>query len=131
MDDSPASEQRRFPPHRSAAEKLLEESLLAIGLRPIHSYQLSKMTMDFAFPHRNIAIEVDGPHHLYHKQFEKDKRRDAAAHSFGWVILRFTDREVRKNPQGIAQMIKNIVGAMPAPKKPLPEKDPPFFERDY
>ena len=68
--------------------------------------------IDFAYPERRLAIEVDGfethssPHAL-----DRDLRRQNALVLAGWTILRFTWRAVVLRPQQVADEIRRALGA--------------------
>lgn len=63
--------------------------------------------IDFAIPDLKIAIECDGK--IWHKDKSKDKIRDYWLKKKGWTILRFTDKEIKKN---INSCILIIMGVM-------------------
>lgn len=50
----------------------------------------SRYRLDFAYPRRRIAIEVDGPHHLLPSVAVDDRKRDAELSLTGWTVLRVT-----------------------------------------
>jgi len=108
-DDFPLFGPKRYPVYRSKTEYILQEALERLGLKPVHSYKLSKMVVDFAFPEKKVAIEVDGPYHLYQKQTEKDSGRSKMAESMGWLLVRLTSKEVVENPSLAAQKVKRIL----------------------
>jgi very-short-patch-repair endonuclease len=63
--------------------------------------------VDFALPHVKLIIEADGEiFHSAPKQIQKDQERDMKLNQMGWVVLRFKDNEIEKQPQ---QVISKIV----------------------
>ena len=86
---------------------------------PSMDYQL-----DAAIPMLKIGLEADGG--IWHNNPEKiakDKRRDSELATHGWVILRFTDKELKDHPQDcinvILQAIKKRSGVNSEGKKTL------------
>jgi len=62
---------------------------------PTFDYQL-----DAAIPQLKIGIEADGEiWHNNQEKISKDKRRDSELASNGWIIIRFTDKELNDHPQ--------------------------------
>jgi hypothetical protein len=62
---------------------------------PTGDYQL-----DAAIPNLKIGIEADGE--IWHNnpdKIAKDKRRDSELAANGWIIVRFTDKEINDHPQ--------------------------------
>jgi very-short-patch-repair endonuclease len=57
-----------------------------------------------------IGIEADGE--IWHNNFDKiakDKRRDSELANNGWVILRFTDKELNDHPQDVLNVIMQAI----------------------
>ena len=72
---------------------------------PTGDYQL-----DAALPNLKIGIEADGE--IWHNNFDKiakDKRRDSELANNGWVILRFTDKELNDHPQDVLNVIMQAI----------------------
>ena len=61
--------------------------------------------VDFYCPAAKLVIEVDGGQHYSEERMNKDKQRDDYLSSLGFKILRFSDREVFKNIEGILEKI--------------------------
>jgi very-short-patch-repair endonuclease len=67
-------------------------------------------TLDGAFPAIKLAVEADGE--IWHNNPNKiaqDKQRDMSLAQQGWTILRFTDKEIEKQPQEVAMVIKQAL----------------------
>jgi very-short-patch-repair endonuclease len=67
-------------------------------------------TLDGAFPHIKLGVEADGE--IWHNnpnKIEQDKQRDVNLARQGWTILRFTDKEVEKQPRDVAMVIQQAV----------------------
>jgi very-short-patch-repair endonuclease len=54
---------------------------------------------DFVWPQQRLIVEVDGyPFHSHRRAFERDRRRDAVHIAAGYVVLRFTWRQLTEEP---------------------------------
>lgn len=73
-------------------------------------FPVGKYRLDFAFPCKKIAIEVDGK--AYHSSFEQvknDYERDAYIKKFGWTIFRFSGSEVYNDSQHIVNKVADLL----------------------
>lgn len=61
--------------------------------------------VDFYCSGASLIIEVDGGQHYEDKAKEKDKTRDDYMESLGLKILRFSDREIFENLNGVMEKI--------------------------
>ena len=67
-------------------------------------------TLDGAFPDIKLGIEADGE--IWHnnpKNLVSDQQRDTTLARQGWTILRFTDREIEKQPRDVATVIQQAL----------------------
>lgn len=79
-------------------EKALEDWLLAHGIEYTREFQIELGThrFDFRLIGTNILIETDGVYfHSRRNQVEKDRNFDAYAKDMGYVVIRFTDKEIK------------------------------------
>jgi len=67
---------------------------------PIGSY-----IVDFACIERGLVIELDGSLHYTDEGKKRDEVRDAYLRSLGFMVLRFSDRDVMNNIEGVCQAI--------------------------
>lgn len=68
--------------------------------------------VDVAFPHRRLAIEVDG--YAYHSgdlAFQRDRTRQNALIAAGWQVLRFTWSDIVERPQYVIAQIRALLAA--------------------
>ena len=65
---------------------------------------ISNYIVDFYCPRLGLAIEIDGISH--DEKLEHDKRRQAEIEKQGVQILRFQERDVRKNISGVISVIE-------------------------
>ena len=62
--------------------------------------------IDFAWPAQHVLVEVDGwRSHGHRLAFERDRARDAELVALGYVVLRFTWRQLRERPLLVAAQI--------------------------
>jgi very-short-patch-repair endonuclease len=107
----------RHVPRRRAPESVLETRFLQL----IRSASLPQPTpqfgvrfgggpvarLDFAYPSRRVAIELDGA--AYHSRDvaqQRDRRRDNQLGALGWRVLRFDWDDVTQRPEYVLGLIK-------------------------
>lgn len=91
----------------SPIERRLFDALYKRGHNPRTQERVGRYRLDLAFPKRKIAIECDG--HAYHstpEQKARDKRRDRYLVRNGWMVLRFTGKEIHRNPKVCCEKIE-------------------------
>jgi very-short-patch-repair endonuclease len=66
--------------------------------------------VDFYCPKANLVIELDGGQHYSEEGRYKDKQRDNYLQSQGLYVMRFSDREVFENLEGILTHIADHLG---------------------
>lgn len=54
-------------------------------------YKVGRYHLDFAWPSRLMALEVDGPFHRQPSGAARDAQRDAWLRNHGWVVFRVDD----------------------------------------
>jgi len=105
------------------AERLIWAALRAHRL---HGASFRRQTpigpyvVDFVCHAADLIIEIDGGQHFESEQAKRDARREAFLISKGYRILRFNNREVMTNRQGVLETIAAAV--VDAPSPPLPRK---------
>jgi very-short-patch-repair endonuclease len=72
----------------------------------IEEYHLNRWFMDFAWPKKQIYIEVDGSQHEWLERKLNDQQKDEYYKSIGWKVLRLPWRYCCSNTQ---EAIKNII----------------------
>ena len=90
------------------AEKLLWSKVRRKQLKECQFYR-QKTTgtyiVDFYCPQARIVVEIDGGQHYTQSGIGRDKIRNAFLIEQKLKVLRFSDREVLKNPDGVVQRI--------------------------
>ncbi|MEI9476912.1 MAG: endonuclease domain-containing protein [Deltaproteobacteria bacterium] len=61
--------------------------------------------VDFYCPKAKLVIEIDGGQHYSEEGIVKDKIRDHYLKGLGLRILRFSDREVFENSDGVIEKV--------------------------
>ena len=61
--------------------------------------------VDFYCPKAKLIVEIDGSQHYDDEELEKDKIRDDYMREHELKVLRFSDREVFKNLNGVVEKI--------------------------
>ena len=65
--------------------------------------------LDRAWPEVKLAVELDGArHHTSPEDRRRDLARDTALAALGWVVLRFTYADVRRDPDGVRRRIVEV-----------------------
>ena len=96
-------------------EKKLYQIVMSLNL-PLAFYAQyeagpgKEYALDGAFPQIKLAVEADGE--IWHNnpnKIEQDKARDVNLSRQGWTVLRFTDKEIEKQPRDVAAVIKQAM----------------------
>ena len=87
-----------------------------------HSF--ANYILDFFCPEEGLAIELDGQGHFDATQAEYDRERDWFLETFGIRVLRFENKWVWDNPDGLLREVISYFGKQP-PQPPRPADTPP------
>ena len=90
------------------AEKLLWSRIRRKQLKDCQSYRqkiIGNYIVDFYCPKSKLIIELDGGQHYSGEGMRKDKIRDNYLKNLELTVLRFSDRDVFKNLQGVLEAI--------------------------
>jgi len=97
----------------------LEQKLYSIVLKlnlqlPFYAqFEAGQYRIDAAFPSIRLGIEADSEtYHNTPEAIAKDKHRDQVLAGEGWVILRFTEKELRDRENEVGQMIAQMAGQL-------------------
>ena len=86
-------------------------------------FSVGRYILDFYSPEYRLAIEADGGQHYEDKGRQRDKLRTEELSRIGVQILRFSDREILNNIEGVYEMIKKTIEkkkSSPPHLNPLP-----------
>jgi G:T-mismatch repair DNA endonuclease (very short patch repair protein) len=65
---------------------------------------------DFAYPDRKIAVELDGARwHMDRASFEGDRRKQNELQAMGWVVYRFTWRQLQDEPAKVLSILASAL----------------------
>ena len=79
------------------------EKLNGVQFRKQHS--IENFIVDFYCPSAKLIIELDGQGHFTSEGKSYDSIRDARLQELGFIILRFENKELFKNPEGVIHII--------------------------
>jgi very-short-patch-repair endonuclease len=67
--------------------------------------------VDFHVDHTPVVIECDGwsTHGLDREQFERDRRKDAELRASGYIVCRYTWRQVTRRPRWVADNLRDVL----------------------
>ena len=90
------------------AERLLWSRIRRKQLKGYQFYRqkiIGNYIVDFYCPKARLIIELDGGQHYSAEGMKGDKKRDAYLKNVGLKVLRFSDREVLENLNGVLEKI--------------------------
>jgi len=99
---------RQLRKNMTDAERLLWSKIRAKQLKGYQFYRqriIGNYIVDFYCPKAKLVIEIDGGQHYSNKGLEKDKIRDDSIEEQKLKVLRFSDRDVFKNLDGVVERI--------------------------
>ena len=98
---------------RSALERRFRRLCRRAGLpRPLVNFSLAALDhkvyeVDFYFPTCRLVVETDGwRDHGTRIAFERDRAKDAALVAAGYIVLRFTKRQIADDPDTVADRVR-------------------------
>ena len=65
--------------------------------------------VDFCISSANLVIELDGSQHYEPDSKEYDRQRDNFLRSQGYTVLRFLNRDINDNFDGVCEQIKKYL----------------------
>jgi very-short-patch-repair endonuclease len=91
-------------PTQSELERRMRRLCAAAGLpQPIVQYPIAPYKIDFAWPEHRVLVETDGwGTHGRRQAFEDDRAKDADLAARGFVVIRFTWRQLEEEPYTVA-----------------------------
>jgi very-short-patch-repair endonuclease len=98
----------------------LEERFLALCRRqripdPHVNAPVGRFTVDFLWPAARLIVETDGwASHRTRRAYEADRERDAELAVLGYLVVRFTYRQVVAEPLVVAARVQSLLGARAA-----------------
>jgi very-short-patch-repair endonuclease len=104
---SPVAFRRLLRKESTDAERELWRRLRDHGMGPKFRRQhtVGPYTLDFYCPAARLAVELDGGQHYEPEQQSRDLARDEWLAGRGIRVLRFSDRDVLLEPEGVQEAI--------------------------
>jgi very-short-patch-repair endonuclease len=99
---------RELRENMTDAERTLWSKLRKKQLKGLQFYRqkiIGEYIVDFYCPKAKLVVELDGGQHYSAYGKRKDGIRDKSIESLGLKVLRFSDREVFENIEGVLQKI--------------------------
>src|SRR5688572_28411158 len=96
-------------PAEAALWKALQRSQLD-GKKFRRQHSFGKYILDFYCPEEKLAVDLDGKQHYGAAAQEADAERTALLNSHGIRVLRFENKEVFEQLDGILEEIRNAFG---------------------
>jgi very-short-patch-repair endonuclease len=76
----------------------------------IHEMRFYQYALDFAWPHKQRCIEIDGEQHYKNlERSELDKKRDALCEEKGWKVLRIRWKDCVRDKSAHIQMARTFI----------------------
>ncbi len=80
-----------------------------IGCKFRRQYSIEKFVIDFVCSELKLAIEVDGDSHFKEGAEYRDMQRQKTIEHYGFTFLRFTNKEISENLDGIIFKIEQRI----------------------
>ena len=93
------------------------------GYRFRRQYGIDRYVVDFYCPKAKLALEIDGDSHFNNESQNYDRVRDEYVEALGIRVLRFTNREICENLNGVLQVIQNYLTPPAPPLRPVMRRD--------
>jgi len=90
------------------AERFLWQRIRRKELKGCQFYRqknIGDYIVDFYCPSAKLIVELDGGQHYNEEGSRKDRAREKYLETLGFTVLRFSDREVFKNTEGVLEEI--------------------------
>lgn len=68
--------------------------------------------IDCGNPHLRIAIEADGRSHDCPSRREQDSRKDQLLTGLGWIVFRFSNREILEHPENVRATVMSTISRL-------------------
>jgi very-short-patch-repair endonuclease len=110
-----AKAEKQMPKLYTSLEKKLYALLMSLNMpHPLYAQYSAGPNFDYqldaAIPSLGIGVEADGE--IWHNNFDKitkDRKRDSELANNGWIIVRFTDKELNDHPNDCIKVLTNAI----------------------
>lgn len=95
--------------YKTDIEIIMQEALKNANIKVVTEYPIrGSYILDFAIPSLKIAIECDGePWHP--KGNKRDNYKNYWLKRKGWIVLRFTDKQIKENIHDCINKIQGVI----------------------
>jgi very-short-patch-repair endonuclease len=83
-----------------------------LGVKFRRQYSVERFVVDFYAAEVRLAIELDGAVHFTAEAEARDRAREAVIMQYGITFLRFTNREVETNLEGVLESMRLKIEAL-------------------
>jgi very-short-patch-repair endonuclease len=90
------------------------------GAKFRRQFPLDKYILDFYSPELKLCIEADGGQHYTNEGEQNDGIRTKTLRNLGIQVLRFSDRDILLNIEGVCEVIQKTIENNPPHLSPLP-----------
>ncbi|MBQ2781167.1 MAG: endonuclease domain-containing protein [Clostridia bacterium] len=105
------SSARHLRKNMTPEEKILwYQFLKSLPITVHRQHNLGNYIVDFYIAQKKLVIEIDGEQHFSTEHQQKDRQRDAHLTSLGISVLRYSNKDIRTNFDGVAQDILRHLG---------------------
>jgi very-short-patch-repair endonuclease len=101
------------PPEQKLWQRLRNRQLFGLKFRRQHP--IDPFVVDFFCHQHQLVIEIDGHHHAEPAQQRYDQARTEWLEQRGMRVIRFTNRDVDTNIEGVLAEIARQCGVDPSP----------------
>jgi very-short-patch-repair endonuclease len=79
------------------------------GVKFRRQFSVGRYILDFYSPEHGLGIEADGSQHYDDEGKKRDEVRTSDLSKLGVQILRFNDREILNNIEGVSELIQKTI----------------------
>lgn len=77
---------------------------------PLTNVYVEGIEVDACWPERRAVVELDSwEFHRTRSEFERDRAKDAALTEAGWRVMRFTHRQLTREPRTVARRVRALL----------------------
>ena len=91
-------------------KRLWYRFLVTLPVKFTRQKVINRYIVDFCCAEKKIVIELDGAQHFDDAAKEQDRLRDAFLEEAGYIVLRYTNKELNSNFKGVCEDIYNHLG---------------------
>jgi len=88
------------------------------GVKFRRQFSVGRYILDFYSPEHKLGIEADGGQHYEDEGRRRDELRTRELSTLGIQILRFSDRDILNNLEGVCKVVQEGVEVKKAPPSP-------------